>query len=59
VSRLDPAYCRQGSNVGEGDYRTRVENIHGTRFRELLLTASRRWVCVHEAIDEVDGVVVR
>jgi hypothetical protein len=62
--RSAPAFCRNTSVLDAAAPRctTRLENTHGTEFRELLY----RWhpwfglyVCIHEAIDKSDGIVFR
>ena len=61
-SRLDPVSCRQGSNVVSGCCTTRLENAHGTEFRELLYPWHpwfALWVGVHEAIEKSDAIVFR
>ena len=53
---------RQGSNADAGHCTRRLENAHGTVFRELLYPW-HPWfgmqVAIHEATDKVDGVVFR
>jgi len=61
-SRLDQACGRQGSSAVSCSCTTRLENAHGTEFREVLY----RWhpwfglrVAVHETVSRSDGLVFR
>src|SRR6266446_2448434 len=61
-SRLDPGCGRQGLREVALRCTTRLENAHGTEFREVLY----RWhpwfglrVAVHETVTRLDGIVFR
>ncbi len=61
-SRLDRAWCRQGSNGAGRCCTTKRKNAHNTEFRELVY----RWhpwsglqVCIHDEIERRDGVSFR
>ena len=55
-------YSRQGSNAVACNCTTRLENAHGTEFREVLYRWhpwSGRRVAVHETVSRSDGIVFR
>jgi len=61
-SRLDPVSAGQDSSVDAGCCTTKLENAHGTEFREVLYSW-HPWfglrVAVHETVSRSDGIVFR